>query len=97
MEKPTEVKFVEVKWGDAWGNATEAVFPQDAHEAHQPEGIKTYGWLLVDSPIGVSVFSEKCDDGSFRGRSFIPRAMIQALTPLKLVKPRKAPVKEPPP
>lgn len=86
----TDIIFVEVEWEDAWGNATEAVFPQDAHEQHKPEVIKTYGWLLVDNEKGVSVFSEKCDDGSYRGRSFITRAMIKSVIPLKLSKPRKS-------
>lgn len=84
-----EITFVEVKWEDAWGDATVAVFPQDAHEGHKAEVIRTYGWLVLKTDKGVSIFSEKCDDGSYRGRSFIPRAMILSLTPLKLSKPRK--------
>jgi hypothetical protein len=86
-----EIPFVVVSWEDAWGDSTEAVFPNDAHEKHKPFGIQTYGWLLVSDDIGLSVFSEKCDDGSYRGRSLIPRAMIKEVKSVSLTKKRGAP------
>lgn len=62
---------------------------------HKPMEVKTRGWLLVDDTEGVSVANEESTtaDGStvFRGRTFIPRAMIQSVVPYRLavVSPRK--------
>ena len=94
MEKPYIVKIV---WKDAWADATEPVNLEEAHMKHAPMIMTTLGWLLYEDSIGVSVANEQYwDDGgleTYRGRTFIPREMIQEIVPM--VKPRKS--RKPPP
>ncbi len=83
-------RFVFVTWDDAWGDAHESVSPADVGEKHKPTIMQTSGWLLRDDEVGVSIFAERCldhGDGTFRGRTFIPRAMIKSIDPAP--KPRK--------
>lgn len=84
--------FCVVIWDDAWGDAVQSATPQDAHEKHMPTVMETRGWVLVDDPKGVSVFTERCldkDEEYYRGRSFIPRAMIRSVTQMNLTTPRR--------
>lgn len=66
--------LVALKWHDAHGSATSAF---NEHEIpHAPIEITTYGLLLRDDQEGVSVANEVCNDGTYRGHSFVPRALI---------------------
>lgn len=85
MLKPT-LPLVIVEWLDAWGDATSAITPQDAHLTHHPEIISTLGWVLLETPTGIRVASEFCADGSYRATSFIPSGMIKSVTPFTLRK-----------
>lgn len=85
----TEKPVVCVTWTDAHGNAL-AVY--ESHEVpHAPALVKTYGVLLRDDAIGITLANEVFEAGSFRGVTFIPRGMIvppvETLTRPK--KPRK--------
>ena len=87
MDSPTLVLVV---WDDAWGDAHESVSLEDAHLKHRPTVMQTVGWLLRDDEQGVSLFNERClDQGeeSYRGRTFILRAMVKSVMPV--IKPRK--------
>lgn len=89
--------FAVVVWDDAWGDSTDATTTHHAAERHMPTVMQTVGWVLVDDLKGVSIFNERClDKGeeTYRGRTFIPRAMIRSVTPMNLTRPRKK--KEPP-
>jgi len=80
-----DAKFVAVQWWDAWADAHESVSPEDAHQKHKATLMETRGWLLCDDEKGVSIFNERCldeGDGSFRGRTFVPRAMIHSVEPV---------------
>lgn len=89
------MQFVEVIWHDAWVDDDNFATAHGLALTHKPMVVKTRGWLIVDDKEGVSVAAEESateDDGKvFRGRTFIPRAMIQSVTPYRLVavKPRK--------
>lgn len=89
------MQFVEVVWLDAWVDDDNFATAHGLALTHKPMVVKTRGWLILDDSIGVSVANEEStteDDGKvFRGRTFIPRAMIQSVTPYRLavVKPRK--------
>jgi hypothetical protein len=86
-----EPVIVAVQWYDAWADAHENVSLADASERHKPTLMETLGWLVRDTEVGVSIFNERClDQGeeSYRGRTFIPRAMVRSVTPV--IKPRKA-------
>lgn len=93
----TEPVFVACKWLDAWADTHESVSIEDAHLKHNATLMETRGWLLVDNEKGVSLFNERCldvGDGTYRGRTFVPRAMIQSVIPVvKARKPRSTKLK----
>lgn len=77
-------------WDDAHGSAVEQVTLSSVAEAHKAAVFQTVGWILLDDDAGVSIANERClDEGeeSYRGRTFVPRALIRSVTPLN--KPRK--------
>lgn len=80
--------LVLVKWHDAWTDADQPISIEDASLHHAPTVVETIGWLLLETPAGVSLANERYDD-SFRGRTFIPGGMVVSISPFKLVKPRK--------
>jgi hypothetical protein len=86
----TTLPLVVVEWDDAWQTETPATLRDFVHK---PERITTIGWLMKDDEVGVQLANEFYDD-TYRGRTFIPRAMVVKVTPYALTKPRaKRPVK----
>lgn len=82
-----------VIWDDAWSDAVNATSQKDAPDLHKAARYETRGWVLVDDARGISIFPERClDDGdvSYRGRTFIPRSLVVAVTEVTLKTPRKA-------
>lgn len=72
--------FVAVEWDDAWGDMHEIITPEEVGTKHKPTKMETRGWLLRDDERGLSIFNERCldeGDNSYRGRTFIPRAMVK--------------------
>lgn len=89
------MKFVTVTWLDAWAEGVDDTTPELAHQRHKPLEMETRGWLLVDDDVGVSLFYERClEPLAYRGRTFIPRAMIKKVEeyPSKRTRVRKKPV-----
>jgi hypothetical protein len=86
----TTLPLVLVIWNDAWSSETPVTLD---HFVHEPETVTTIGWLLRDDDTGVQLANEFYDD-TYRGRTFIPRAMIQSVTPYALTKPRQRKVHE---
>lgn len=83
--------LVMVEWLDAWVNGVDSINLNDPDPKHGPTKMQTIGWLLKDDEKGVSLFNERCldvDDQTYRGRTFIPRAMITKVEPLNDKKPR---------
>lgn len=79
--------LVKVIWNDAHGSAANVCY--DIEEIpHVPVQVISYGILLKMDEVGVSIASEKCDDSTYRGYSFVPAGMLVKVEPLK--KPRKA-------
>lgn len=82
--------FVIVLWNDAWMDATEPITLADVEVRHKPLLVKSFGWLLKDDDVGVTIASERYLDNVehdiFRAASFIPKAMIQSITPVSLSK-----------
>lgn len=84
--------FVSVEWNDAWADGTDTLGEHEHDTKHKPTVMETRGWLLGDNEAGVSLFNERCldkGDGTYRSRTFIPRALVLSVTPWKLVRPRK--------
>lgn len=81
--------FVSVLWDDAW---KASVDEGDIGESHRPARMETRGWLLRADDIGVTLADERCldDDTAYRGRTFIPRAMIVSVTTFPIKRPSRA-------
>lgn len=79
--------LVVVEWLDAWVKE-EGVVLDDVRSSHTPTLVTTIGWCLLHDEVGISLANEYYDS-TFRGRTFIPAAMIKSVRPFKLAKPRK--------
>lgn len=75
-----EPRFATVVWLDAWADGVDDVSPDKVAEKHKPIEMTTRGWVLLDDDVGVSLFYERSADGSYRGRTFIPRGMIKDIS-----------------
>jgi hypothetical protein len=82
------LKLAVVVWNDAWVRAENPIDLEDARAAHKPEPVTTVGWVLLDNEVGIQLANEYYEQ-TYRGRTFIPRAMVLSCTYHKLVKPRK--------
>lgn len=77
MAKRTPFRLVAIVWADANGaHPRDGTFvPGD----HAPVIMTTVGWLLCKDAKGVSLANERHEDGSFRGQTFIPAAMVKKI------------------
>jgi hypothetical protein len=82
----TKLPLVLVVWEDA-DTGEEAVDRDTVVSYHRPTIVHTLGWVLKDDDVGVTLVNEFYSE-SYRGRTFIPRKMIQSVTPYNLSKPR---------
>jgi hypothetical protein len=93
MRQPPLVK---VTWADAYGDKEDEVNLEGASAAHTAEIMHTVGWLVHEDALGVSVCNEKyATRPTFRGRTFIPAAMVREVTPLAEKKKRRSPKRAP--
>lgn len=90
----TSLQLAIVEWDDAW-TSEEPVSRSMAATVHKPELVTTIGWVLLDDERGITLANEYYDD-TYRGRTFVPRAMIRSVTPYKLSKPRRKKADPPP-
>lgn len=76
--------MVIVEWHDAYGDSSEQWF-EGGEVDHNPLTVKTLGYLMRDDERGVTLWQEMSapDGSSYRGRTFIPRAMVQSITYLQ--------------
>jgi hypothetical protein len=75
-----------ISWHDAWVDES----PVDASTVgfdHSPKLIHTIGWVLKSDAVGITVVNEFYDD-TYRGRTFIPAAMIVSVQEFTLSKKR---------
>lgn len=83
-------KLVLVIWEDAWQDQENFATLHGVTSTHNPMVVQTMGWLLVDDATGISVANERSsEDGkdTYRGRTFIPRAMVVSVNPFRMMKP----------
>lgn len=81
--------LVKLTWLDAHGvSGTTAL---SLHEIpHGAIEITSYGLLLRQDDSGISIASEVCADGTYRGYTFVPAGMLLKVEPvIKVKKPRK--------
>jgi hypothetical protein len=70
----THPKLSCVSWTDAHGNALTTF---EAHEVpHAPVVVRTFGVIVKQDDVGITIASEQFETGSFRGVTFVPRGMI---------------------
>lgn len=86
-KKGHQKHLVALKWNDAHGSATESYSENDI--PHEPLLMTTYGLLLRDDDVGVSVANEECGDGTYRGYTFVPRPLVVELLDLGEPKPKR--------
>jgi hypothetical protein len=87
MSKTKQLPFVAVEWEDAWGDSHSEVTIEQVAELHKPKLMITEGRLLASDETGVSLFNERSpEDGTYRGRTFIPRGMIVSVIHYRLTK-----------
>lgn len=86
--------LVKVTWHDAHGSAANVCY--DLEEIpHVPVLVTSYGILLKHDDVGVSIASEKCDDSTWRGYSFVPAGMLVSVEPVEKPKRVRKPKGEP--
>lgn len=84
-----KLPFVMVEWNDAWIDGNDPVSLGEVKVEHKPKVIETWGRLLHDDEVGVSIANERYkDEDVYRGRTFIPRAMIISVTKVNVSKVR---------
>ena len=84
-------QLVLVFWLDAWADDDNFATTHGITATHAPLPVQTLGWLVHEDELGVSIANEHSTaDGSdtWRGRTFIPKAMIKDVIPYNLTKPR---------
>ncbi len=87
MVNMTKPPLVALRWMDAHGTST-AVYEQ--HELpHKALEITTYGLLLRDDALGVSIACEDCGAGTYRGVTFVPRSLVLQIKLIKPVRKKK--------
>lgn len=86
----TNKPLVICTWLDAHGTGIGAL--REHELPHEALKIHTIGWLLRDDDKGVSLAAEYCEDGAWRGVTFVPRVLVESVRAVKKVRaPRKAP------
>jgi hypothetical protein len=85
-EPKLDGKIVAVSWNDAHFNTDEA----DASDTvHRPWVYVTAGILVKSDETGVTIAQDEGEDGKYRGRTFVPRAMIIQEWEIGPVKPKR--------
>jgi hypothetical protein len=82
-------ELVAVVWLDAHAS-TQSEMSGDEISATEPTVYTSYGKLVRCDATLVAVAADERDDGRFRGITFIPRAMVRSIKPLR--RRRKKPV-----
>lgn len=86
-------ELVCVRWLDAHGSAANVTYSID-EIPHTPIEVISYGILLKEDDIGISIASERCDADCWRGYSFVPRGMLVRMEPVKKPRVRKLKVQK---
>lgn len=86
----TKFPLVSLVWLDAHSpSSTEVVNASNLDEMHGTLRITTVGWELRNDETGVTLASEFCGDGDFRGVTFVPKALVAERVELKTPKAKK--------
>jgi len=71
-----------ITWLDPYSpGATEVYNLSDLSGVHRPVQVTTMGWVLKEDETGVTLASEDCGGGDYRGLTFILRVLMVADRP----------------
>lgn len=86
MTKP-RYPYVMVTWNDAHGSGDDVT---EATLKHRPMVYHSPGWLIRSDADGVSIAVEWCiSDDTYRGHTFVPRAMVVSESAITFSRTRK--------
>lgn len=91
-------RLVIVTWHDAWADHDNFASAHGMAQTHEPMVVNTLGYVIVDDEEGLSIANEQStEDGKtiYRGRTFIPRAMVQRVEEYRLSRARAPKLPEP--
>ncbi len=94
MPNISDKPFVAVVWNDAKGAAVGELTEEEVlRDWHQPQQITTYGLLIRQDDIGVTIAAEitGTDPITYRGLSFIPAAIVVSVADVKAKRRKKVP------
>ena len=87
MINTSKLRLALIRWNDAYGSGEDAVTLESVRLTHQPTVVTTIGWILLEDKEGISIVNEVYGD-TFRGRTFIPAAMVLSVEDYSLSKKR---------
>lgn len=67
-------------WLDAHGTGIGAL--REHELPHEALEIHTVGWVLRQDEKGISLAAEECEDGAWRGVTFVPQVLIKSVKPV---------------
>jgi hypothetical protein len=86
-----------VTWLDPCSPDATAVYNiSDLAAVHRPLRVTTMGWVLKETPDGVTIANEDCGSGDYRGLTYIMRALIVEEVALPKVRAKRIAAKTPP-
>ena len=87
MQTMSKHKLVCCLWADAHMSMDEFTPSEVERDFHQPEMVKTFGLLVQDNSVGITLAMEEgLHDGKFRHLMFIPREMVREVIDLGVPK-----------
>ena len=72
-EPKLDGRIVAVSWNDAHYNTDEV---EASETVHRPWVYVTAGILVKSDEAGVTIAQDQGEDGKYRSRTFVPRAMV---------------------
>lgn len=88
---PKHLDLVLVIWDDAWQDSDNFATQHGMAQTHHAMPVQTLGWLIADDEQGLSIVNERSSEAGqdvYRGRTFIPRAMVRSVSKFTLTKSR---------
>mgnify|MGYP000928024692 FL=1 len=84
-------------WADAHMSMDEYTPSEVERDFHKPEMVKTFGLLVQDNAIGITLAMEEgLEDGKFRHLMFIPREMVREVVDLGIPRVKRTRAKKAP-
>lgn len=76
-------RIVAVRWDDAHVALVDS-YTREEIKDRVPTVFTTFGILVRDDERLVAVAAERCEDATYRGVTYIPRAMVREVLPVAI-------------